>query len=251
MYKVKATLVEFLGDEKTFPCHFSHNLGDEFSYDGEEFHGRICPHAMAVIIPELYNLYNVGPRYVQPPYYVPFWYAPETERDEAMKAADGVGWKVRNEAAPQAPHSLGALTPKGAFATPTLGERTVMKDVAVVCPDARTSGVFLLEAYDLNDIGDSIPYFRLQMVLLAVARRYPGILVDDMRDDLTQKRREEIYPLASPVMVRCMVEELESVKYVELRDDQVFITKAGERKLEDFIAHLPEADRKVLEPELL
>lgn len=250
MYKVKATLVEFLGDEETFPCHFSHKIGDEFSYDGERFHGRICPHAMAVIIPQLYNLYSAGPRYRQPPYYVPFWYAPETERDDSMKYADGVGWKVRKEPAYQPPHSIGALTPKGAFATPTLTERTVMKDVAVVCPDARTSGVFVLEAYDLNDTGDSIPYFRLQMVLLSVARRNSGIKVDDMREHLTTQRKEEIYPLASPVMVRCLVEELETVDYVELREDQVFITEAGERKLQDFIANLGEADRKVLEREL-
>jgi ribosomal protein S19E (S16A) len=48
-----------------------------------------------------------------------------------------------------------------------------------------------------------------------------------------------------------MVEDLESLHYVETRDDQVFVTEAGERKLDSFIASLPEEDRKALEPELL
>jgi uncharacterized repeat protein (TIGR04076 family) len=95
MFKVKATVVQFLGDEEKYPCHFGHKVGDEFIYDGEKFHGRICPHALPVVMPHLCSLYDAGPRYVQPAYYVPFWYVPETERDPRMKTYDGVGWKVR------------------------------------------------------------------------------------------------------------------------------------------------------------
>jgi uncharacterized repeat protein (TIGR04076 family) len=251
MFQVKATLVGFLGDEEKYPCHFGHKIGDEFTYDGEKFHGRICPHALPVVMPQLWSLIDAGPRYVQPAYYVPFWYVPETVRDASMKPYDGVGWKVRKEPAPEAPHSLGALIPKGGFNYPTLTERTVCKDVTVVCPDARTSAVFRLEAFDLGESGDNIPYFRLQMILLSVARNNPGILLDDMRDKLSPPRREEIYPLAAPVLVRALVEELESLGYVEVRDDQVFITESGERKLKDFLARLPEEDRKALEPDLV
>jgi hypothetical protein len=168
-----------------------------------------------------------------------------------MKHIDGVGWKVRKEPAPQPQYGLGVLTPKGGFATPTLTERTVCKDVMVVCPDTRTSAVFRLEAIDLNELGDSVAYFRLQMVLLAVARRHPGVRVDDIQGHLTRERREEIYPCAAPVLVRALLEDMESLHYVEIRNDQVFITEAGERKLEGFIASLPEADLKALEPELL
>ncbi len=42
-FKIKATLVEFMGDEKSFPCHFCYKIGDSFIYDGEEFQGRVCP----------------------------------------------------------------------------------------------------------------------------------------------------------------------------------------------------------------
>jgi uncharacterized repeat protein (TIGR04076 family) len=250
MFQVKATVVGFLGDEEVFPCHFRHKIGDELIYDGEELHGRICPHALVGLMPQLYALYCAGPRYIQPAYYLPFWYTPETERGASMQPYDGVGWKVRKEAAPQAPHSLGVLTPRGGFNTPTLTERTVCKQVEFVCPDSRTSAVFRLEAFGLNEIGDSIPYFRLQMVLLAVARRYPGMAVDGMRDKLSQQRREEIYPLAAPVLVRAMVEDLESLHYVQVRDDAVFITGAGEHKLDAFIAGLPEEDREALAADL-
>jgi hypothetical protein len=47
-----------------------------------------------------------------------------------------------------------------------------------------------------------------------------------------------------------MVEDLESLGYVEIRDDAVFTTETGERKLEGFLAGLPETDREVLGPEL-
>lgn len=251
MFKVKATLVEFLGDEKIFPCHFSHKIGDELIYDGERFHGRICPHTFPMLMPHLYALYQAGPRYVQPSYYAPFWYVPQTVRDESMKHLDGVGWKCRKEPYPEPRYSMGDLTPKGGFAYPTLSERTVVKDAAFVCPDSRTSAVFVLEAIDINDRGDSAPYFRLQMILLSVARRNPGIRVDDMRDRLSRERREEIYPLAAPVLVRALVEELESMHYVETRNDQVFVTEKGERKMADFLATLPEKDRRALELEQL
>lgn len=40
-FVVRARLVAFMGDEERFPCHFLYKIGDEFIYDGEEFHGRV------------------------------------------------------------------------------------------------------------------------------------------------------------------------------------------------------------------
>jgi uncharacterized repeat protein (TIGR04076 family) len=247
MFKVKVTVVGFLGDEATYPCHFGHKIGDEFIYDGEKFEGRICPHALPMIMPQLWSLYDAGPRYVQPAYYSPFWYVPLTGRDPSMKQYDGVGWRVLREPPEEPPYCLGVLTPKGGFSYPTLSERTVLKNVTVVCPDARTSAIFGLEAFDLNELGDATPYFRKQMALLDVARKNPGIDVDAMRDKLSQAHREEIYPLAAPVLVRALIEQLESLNYVEIRDDAVSITRAGEDKLKAFVEGLPEEERRALE----
>ena len=40
-FQVKATVTGFLGDEERYPCHFQHNVGDEFAYDGEKYVGRL------------------------------------------------------------------------------------------------------------------------------------------------------------------------------------------------------------------
>ena len=38
--QVKATLVDWLGDEERYPCHFGHKIGDEFIFDGEKFQSQ-------------------------------------------------------------------------------------------------------------------------------------------------------------------------------------------------------------------
>jgi uncharacterized repeat protein (TIGR04076 family) len=43
MFKVKATVVDFLGDKERYPCHHQYKLGDEFIFDGASFTGTICP----------------------------------------------------------------------------------------------------------------------------------------------------------------------------------------------------------------
>lgn len=52
-FKVKATLIDFLGDEERFPCHFLYKRGDFFVYDGEEFQGRVCAGLLGSIGPAL------------------------------------------------------------------------------------------------------------------------------------------------------------------------------------------------------
>ena len=54
-FKVKATVIAFLGDARKYPCHFQHQIGDEFIYDGEKFIGRICPSMAPHIIPQSMN----------------------------------------------------------------------------------------------------------------------------------------------------------------------------------------------------
>ena len=76
MFKVKATMAEFLGDEEKYPCHFQHKIGDEFVWDGEKFIGRICPSLGALLIPKMMELWAAGPNRLDSMYYVPFWYAP-------------------------------------------------------------------------------------------------------------------------------------------------------------------------------
>jgi uncharacterized repeat protein (TIGR04076 family) len=249
MFQVKATLVEFLGDERKYPCHFSHQIGDEFVFDGEEFHGRLCPHVITVLMPKLEAMYDAGPRYVQPPYYSPFWYAPLSARDAGMKDYDGIGWKALPEDILEPPYSLRALLPRGAFAYPIGSERTVMKDVMVLCPDVRTSALFKLEAFDLAERGEASPYFRKQMAILEVVRRSDGIREDEVREKLSRAHREEIYPLAAPMLITALTEELEVIGYLQVDAGRLRITNVGEAKLEDFKSRITDEVRKALEPE--
>ena len=64
MFKVRATVVGFMGDEEKYPCHFQHKIGDEFIYDGERYTGRICPGFSAALIPRMMSFFAAGPRAV-------------------------------------------------------------------------------------------------------------------------------------------------------------------------------------------
>ena len=66
-FKVKATVIDFLGDEEKYPCHFQHEIGDEFIYDGEKFIGRICPSMSPFVVPPMIGIHAAGPRIIARP----------------------------------------------------------------------------------------------------------------------------------------------------------------------------------------
>ena len=59
-YKVKCKLVSFTGDPEHFPCHFNYHIGDEFTYDGEKFEGKICNGLLKNMAPVLWNTVFYG-----------------------------------------------------------------------------------------------------------------------------------------------------------------------------------------------
>jgi uncharacterized repeat protein (TIGR04076 family) len=249
MFQVKATLVEFLGDEQKYPCHFRHHIGDEFVYDGEFFHGRLCPHVVGALMSKVEALYDAGPRLVQPAYYCPFWYAPLSGRDASMEPYDGMGWRALPEDIVEPPYTLKALLPHGSFQYPTNSRRTVLNDAAVICPDSRTSAVFKLEAFDLAEGGEAAPYFRKQMAILEVVRRKDGIAPGDVRAALSVAHREKIYPLAAPVLVEVLVEELQSIGYLRTDGVGLHVTLGGEAKLNEFKKSASKEALGALEPD--
>jgi len=247
MYKVKATVVDFLGDEEKYPCHFDYKIGDEIIFDGEKCIGRVCRGLWTILIPKVFALMNAGPKYAEPEYYAPFWYVPLTVRDEEMKKYDGVGFKVVKEPVIEPPYHLSKLIPPNSFQFPPPKERIVLKDVSVLCPDARTSAVLKLEAFDVADLGDAIPYFRKQMLMLDIVRRHPGIEVDKIRDEFPRKQLEEVYPLAAPVMLKGLIDELELVGHLKIQDGKAYVTQKGEKRLKDFKSSLSAEERKALD----
>src|SRR5512147_2145657 len=93
MFKVKITLAGFLGDEKRYPCHFGHKIGDTIIYDGAKFSAGFCSSVLVPIAQQVDNLVKMGPRYKPAGHYYPFWYAPVSLADESLKKYDGIGFK--------------------------------------------------------------------------------------------------------------------------------------------------------------
>ena len=138
MFKVRATVVGFMGDEEKYPCHFQHKIGDEFIYDGERYTGRICPGFSAALIPRMMNFFAAGPRAVRNTTTLSGTLpsAAETRQGRSMTAsASATFWKRRWNLPATSP-----LEPKHAFDWPPVNKRTVFLDNSIViCGDTRTS----------------------------------------------------------------------------------------------------------------
>jgi uncharacterized repeat protein (TIGR04076 family) len=247
MFKVKATVVSFLGDEGKYPCHFQHKIGDEFIYDGEKCIGRVCPDLLPLLAPKLFALHVTGPRYIEPVYYYPHWYAPVSVRDASLKKYDGIGFRnVFVESYNEPKYHMANLAPKNAWKWPPHVERTVARDPTVVCPDPRTSVLLKLEAYDLSDKGYDVPFFRRQMTILNKVLSKPGIEVDKILNEFSKEEVEKIYPALSQIMLQALVEEVELMGYLEIQGGKAFVTKRGKVKLEDFRKSLSAEEREAL-----
>jgi len=246
MFKVKATVVGFLGDEDKYPCHFQHKIGDEFIWDGEKFIGRICPSLTLLLIPRMNELWAAGPKRLDYMYYVPFWYAPVSAKDPSLKKYDGLGFRnvLKTYVEPQ--YHMANLVAPNAFKWPPHPERTVAKDIMVICPDIRTSVLLKLEAFDLSDKGYDVPYFRREMAILKKVLPKPGIKVDKILNEFSKEENEGIYPALSQIMLQTLVEELEVMDYLEIQNGKATVTKKGEAKLEDFKASLSAEEREAL-----
>jgi len=247
-FKIKATVVGFLGDEEKYPCHFQYKKGDEFIYDGETFIGRICPSVASLLIPKMMPLHAAGPRFIPPTaYHYPFWYAPVSVKDPSLKKYDGLGFRNILETAVEPPYHMANMTPSNAFKWPPHPERTVARDAGmVICPDIRTSTALKIEALDLSDKGYDVPYFRRQMVILDRMLKKQGIRTDKILNEFSEKEIEEIYPALSQIMVDCLNEELEIMGYLEIKDGKASVTDKGQKKLEGFKAGLSAQDREAL-----
>lgn len=246
-FKVKATVVAYLGDEKKYPCHFQHKPGDEFIYDGEKFIGRICPAISTLLIQQMIAVYAAGPRHIaRPGFYYPFWYSPLSVDDPELKKYDGLGFRNVLDAKTEPDDPIARLVPTHAFQWPPHTTRDVAKAPAVICPDVRTSVLMKIEAVDLADKGDSTPYFRREMMILYKLMAKPGTPTGEIIELFAEKERLGIYPALSPIMVDALREELELMNFVEVRDGRASVTAKGTARFETFRNTLPEADRAAL-----
>lgn len=211
-FKVRCILVGFMGDEERFPCHFNYKIGDEFIFDGEKFIGRICPGLFSTMTPVLSALHRSGNAH---PSHITFRYSGLSARDESMKKYDGVGWRVLKEP------PVGAL-PQHLKALATRPPTELQGGWGFVCGDSRTSAYFFAEAYDLADVGDSIPYYRREMAILDKIKAKPGINAKEVLAGFTAWEKDEIYPPLTIINTQLFMDELASVGYIEYRDGKAY-----------------------------
>ena len=211
-FKVRATLVGFMGDVERFPCHFNYEIGDQIIYDGERFSGRICPSVLPSMTPIIWALHRGGDALYSR---IPFRYSGLSGRDKKMKKYDGVGWKVLHEPPAGAqPQHLGALS--------ALPQTELQGGWNFVCSDSRTSASFKAEIFELSDVGDSIPYYKREMAILEKVKEQPGVTVRGILSKFSEWEKKEIYPPLTTLNVRLFLEELEAVGYVELKNGKAY-----------------------------
>lgn len=248
MFKVKITVVDFLGNKERYPCHFGHEIGDEIIYDGEKFSAPFCSAVLVPIAQQTDFLFKMGPRYKPFMHYVPAWYAPMSVKDESLKKYDGLGYRnVFIDSYNEPKYHMAHLgTPKGAFHWPPVEGGTVARDVMVVCGDFRTACAFKLEAFDIADAGWAVSYYRRSMTILNKIREKPEIPIDKVLNEFTKDEIEIPYPALSQQMMDVFIEELELVGHIEVKDGKATATKQGEAKIEEFKKSLPAEHRKAL-----
>ena len=246
MYKVKAILIEFLGDPVKYPCHFQHKIGDEVVFDGEKYTGRLCSDLWPLLVPKVNALWEAGPRYVPSEYYLPFWYAPTSIDDPSKKAGDGLGFAnvLKTQTEPQ--YHMGNLKPPHAYEWPPYPVRTIGRNITITCHDLRTAPVFSLEAFDLSDRGVSIPYFRRQMAILNKVLYRPEIQMNEILNEFSREEIEGIYPALSQQILVPLIEELQVLDYLTIENQKACVTEKGEAKLSDFKSTLSDEEKRVL-----
>jgi uncharacterized repeat protein (TIGR04076 family) len=245
MFKVKVTVIDFLGDKEKYPCHHRYKLGDEFIFDGESFTGTLCPSLIPLVMPKILELHAAGPRYRDLMFYYPFLYSPVSAEDPEMKKYDGIGYRNVLETYSEQKYHMANLASAG-FKWPPPEEQVIKKDVTMICPDYRTSVKVKIEAFDISDKGRNIPYFRRQMVIVDRVSKKPGIKTDKIMGEFTRKERDSIYPALSKVNVKLLVEELELTGYLKISKEAATVTAKGKKKLAEFKAGLSKDEIKAL-----
>ena len=251
MFKVKATVTGFGKDESKFPCHFRYKIGDEIVFDGEKIIGRLCPNMLPKLSQAFMALFASGGRHKEgeaPGSYYPFWHSPLSLYDPAYKKYDGVGFKPTLERPDEgykfvADETLFDNPPGGKY---FIGKGTEKQTISLVCADQHTLAQFKVEAFDLADRGDALPYYRRAMSILSKVSRKSGIAMDRIINEFTDDERDNIYPSLGQKIVAILVGELELMGFVTVKDNKVSITDKGKKKLESYKSSLTAEEVKAL-----
>ncbi len=212
-FKVKCTLVSFTGDPENFPCHFNYETGDEFTYDGEKFEGRICNGLLKNMAPVIWNTVFYGHSEYDRMIYL---YSGLSARDPEMKKYDGVGFRPLKEA----PDGADKKFLSGIPAVPP--ESLIKRQRGFTCDDTRTGAHFICEPVDLASGGDMLTYYNRTMDILEKVKEQPGMTVREILDKYSKFEREDVYPPLYDLNVSLMLDEMAVVDYIEIIDGKAY-----------------------------
>jgi uncharacterized repeat protein (TIGR04076 family) len=214
MFKVLCKLISFEKDEKKYPCHFNYKVGDEIYYDGVTFTGRICPGVLASMVPVVHGVFLLGHKYTEN---IMYRYRGRDTRDPDMARYDGVGFRplktsAENEAqGSEEPFWNDARTGKS-------------KGAHFLCADHRILAHFKVEPIDLSDSEYAQPFYRRAIAILEKIEAEPGIMTHQILDRFSPFEREEIAPVLTPVFIEVLLDALQDVSYIEVRDGRAYAT---------------------------
>lgn len=191
-FQVRSRLISFMGDPQNYPCTFGYKIGDEIVYDGERFHGRICPGLLREMMPVIYAINKVGKKFGEN--IISKYYPPRQNLSEGEK-------KFLRDSC----HPTEIVTEK-------------QDGYTFVCSDTRTSALFLAEPFDLVKRGIT---YRRQMSMVEKVEAEPGIDVKKVLERFNKEERDE-YPAMHPLLVELMLDELEQVNYIEIRGGKAY-----------------------------
>ena len=214
MFKVRCKLIAFEKDETKHHCHFNYKVGDEFYYDGVYFTGRICPGLLASMTPIIHGVYLLGNKYNEN---IMHRYRGRDMRDPSMAKYDGVGFRPVKTSEKDA-----AQEPAGPFWNdPVTGKS---KGAHFLCGDERTLAHFRCEPVDLSDSEYAQPFYRRGIAILEKVEAEPGIKTDEILGRFTQFEREEIAPVLTAPFTEVLVDALQDVGYIEVREGKAYST---------------------------
>jgi hypothetical protein len=80
----------------------------------------------------------------------------------------------------------------------------------------------MVEPIDIASGGYALPFYKREIAILDKVKKTPGMTVEEILEKFTDFERDEIHPPLYNVLVQLMLEELEEVGYVELKDGKAF-----------------------------
>jgi len=214
VFKVRCRLIAFEKDETKHPCHFNYKIGDEFYYDGVNFTGRICPGLLASMMPVVWGVYLLGNKFNEN---IMYRYRGRDMRDPAMAKYDGVGFRPVKEP----PEEAAEKAEEPFWFDSRTGKS---KGAHFLCGDNRILAHFKCEPVDLSDSEYAQPFYRRGIAVLEKIEAESGIRTGEILNRFTQFQREEIAPVLTPVFIEVLLDALEDVNYVEIRDGKAFPT---------------------------